>query len=176
MSRDILVLAKLKKRGRPFLEGPRRGATFWDYTQEHLVVIRDEKVSPFVKFEIILPLLCFLLDSLTNNDCRTWTSEINLWIDSRTYQKSCRQQSKGLAITYNLQKKMFWGNMMLLHWPCFTWMFFVIWFHQILKIVLQTQPLCHRNICTEHWRNLPNLTAFLEIFLYLKNNDSVEHV
>ena len=25
-------------------------------------------------------------------------------------------------------------------------------------------------------KNLLNLTAFLEIFLYLKNNDSVEHV
>ena len=33
-----------------------------------------------------------------------------------------------------------------------------------------------RNIRTENWRKLSNLTAFLEIFLYLKNNDSVEHV
>ena len=32
----------------------------------HLVDIRYEKVSPFVKFEIMLPLLCFLLDPLTN--------------------------------------------------------------------------------------------------------------
>ena len=29
-----------------------------------LYVMRDEKVSPFVKFEIILPLLCFLSDPL----------------------------------------------------------------------------------------------------------------
>ena len=35
----------------------------------HLVDIKDEKVSPFVKFEIILPLLCFLLDPLTNKHC-----------------------------------------------------------------------------------------------------------
>ena len=35
----------------------------------HLVDIRHEKVSPFVKFEIILPLLCFLLDPLTNKHC-----------------------------------------------------------------------------------------------------------
>ena len=35
----------------------------------HLVDISYEKVSRFVKFEIILPLLCFLLDSLTNNHC-----------------------------------------------------------------------------------------------------------
>ena len=32
----------------------------------HLVDIRDEKVSPFGKFEIILALFCFLLDPLTN--------------------------------------------------------------------------------------------------------------
>ena len=87
LSRYILLLAKLKRRGRPFLEGPRSGATLWDYTQEHLVVMRDEKVSPFVKFEIILPLLCFLSDPFTNKHCRTWSSIINLWIDSRTYQK-----------------------------------------------------------------------------------------
>ena len=79
VSRYILFLAKLKS--------TRREATLQDYPQEHLVVIRDEKVSPFVKFEIILPLLCFLLDSLTNKHCRTWSSMINLWIDSRTCQK-----------------------------------------------------------------------------------------
>ena len=49
--------------------------------------IRDEKVSPFAKFEIILPLLCFLLDPLTNKHCKAWSSMINLWIDSRTCQK-----------------------------------------------------------------------------------------
>ena len=79
---DVLILAKLKGRGRPFLKGARRGATLWDYLQEHLVVIRDEKVSPFVKFEIILPLVCFLLDPLPNKHCRRWISMINLWIDS----------------------------------------------------------------------------------------------
>ena len=42
--------------------------------------IRHEKVSPFVKFEIILPLLCFLLDLPTNKHCRTWSSMIYLWI------------------------------------------------------------------------------------------------
>ena len=64
VSRYILFLTKLKGRGSPFFEGPRRRATLWDYPQEHLVVRRDEKVSPFVKFEKILPLLCFLLDPL----------------------------------------------------------------------------------------------------------------
>ena len=65
----------------------KEGGTLWDYPQEHLVVIRDEKVSPFVKFEIILPLLCFLLDPLTNKHCRTWSSMINLWIGSKNCQK-----------------------------------------------------------------------------------------
>ena len=36
----------------------------------HLVDIRHEKVSPFVKFEIILPLVCFLLDPLTTHPAR----------------------------------------------------------------------------------------------------------
>ena len=48
--------------------------------------------------ELILPLLCFLLDTLTNKHFRTWSSIINLWIDSRTFQKlrillSARQRS-----------------------------------------------------------------------------------
>ena len=64
-----------------------RGGTSWHYLQEHLVVVRDEKVSPFVQFEIILPILCFLLDLLTSKHCRTWSSIINLWIDSRNCQK-----------------------------------------------------------------------------------------
>ena len=71
---------------------------------------------------------------------------------------------------------MFWENMMLSHWPCFTWRLFMIWFHKILKLIFQMQLLCSRNICLEHWKKLPNLTVFLDIFLNLKNNDSVEHV
>ena len=35
----------------------------------HLVDIRHKKVSPFVKCEIILLLLRFLLDPLTNKHC-----------------------------------------------------------------------------------------------------------
>ena len=85
VSRYILFLAKLKRRGRTFSEGARRGP-HCEITPEHLVVIRDEKVTPFVQFEIILPLL-FSLDPLTNKHCRTWGSMMNSWIDSRTYQK-----------------------------------------------------------------------------------------
>ena len=82
----FIILVKLKGRGKPFLEGARREATLWDYPQEHLVVIRDEKVSPFEKFEIILTLTCFLSDALTNKHYRTWNSMISLWIDSKAYQ------------------------------------------------------------------------------------------
>ena len=35
------------------MEGAKRGTTLLDYPQEHLVVMREEKVSPFVKFEIM---------------------------------------------------------------------------------------------------------------------------
>ena len=67
-----------------FWNGERRGTTLQD---SHLDDTRDEKVSPFVKFEMILPLFCFLLDPLTNKHCSTWSSMINLWIDYRTCQK-----------------------------------------------------------------------------------------
>ena len=161
------------------MEGAGKGTTLWDYPQELLVVIRYEKVTPFVKFEIILLLLCCLLDPLTNKYCRTWSSMINLWIDSRTCQKekrillSARQRINNYL---ELSKGSVMWNMMLPHWPCFTWKFFMIRFHKILKLFFQKQPQCPRNICTEHWRKLPNLTGFLEIFLYLKDNDSVKYV
>ena len=111
VSRYILFLAKLKRRGRPFLEGARTGTALWDYPQRHLVVRKDEKVCPFVKLEIILLLLCRLLNPLKNKHCRAWSPMINLWIDSRTCQKyrSCCQQGKGLIIPQSFQKKMFWG-------------------------------------------------------------------
>ena len=87
VSRYILFLTKLKGRGRPLLEGPRRGVTLWDYPQEHLVIISDEKFSPFVKFEKNSTSPLFFIDPLTNKHCRTLHSVINLWIDSRPYQK-----------------------------------------------------------------------------------------
>ena len=36
------------------------------------------------------------------------------------------------------------------------------------------KPSCTRNISTTHRRKQPKLTAFLEIFSYLKNIDPVE--
>ena len=84
VSRCILFLSKLKWRGESFSRGARRETASWDYPQEYLIVIRDEKVSPFVKFGIIVPLLCFLLDPFTNKHCKAWSSMINLWIYFRT--------------------------------------------------------------------------------------------
>ena len=61
-----------------FFGGYKKRVMLSDYPQEHLVVIRDEKVSPFLKYEIILPLLCFLLYLLKHKHGRTWSSMINL--------------------------------------------------------------------------------------------------
>ena len=56
-----IFLAKLKGRGRPFLEGARRGTTSSDYPQEHLVVIRDEKNLSFCEIQNNpIPLLLFI--------------------------------------------------------------------------------------------------------------------
>ena len=134
VSRYILFLAKLKGKGRPFLEGARRATMLWNYPQEHLVVI---KVPPFVKYKIIQPLLCFLLDSLRNMHCRAWSSMINLWIGSSTYQKwrillSARQRSNNYL---EFSKENVLENMMLSHLPCFTWKFFMVWFHKIIKLI-----------------------------------------
>ena len=177
------LLAQTEGERKAFFGRCKKGDHIVRLYQEHLVVIRDEKVSPFVKFEIILPTpppspVCFLLGPLANKYCRTWSSMIKLWIDSRTCQKcsillSARQKSNNYL---ELSKENVLRNMMLLHWPCFTLKFFMILFHKIFKLVFQKQPSCPRNICAEHWRKLPNLTTFLEIVLYLKNKDSVEHV
>ena len=86
----------------PFLEVARKGTAMRDYPQEHLAVIKDEKVRPFVKFEIILSLLCCLLYPLTNNHWRGWHFMINLWTNSRTCQQnrillSARQKSNSYS-------------------------------------------------------------------------------
>ena len=99
------------------------------------VVIRDGRLCLFVKFKIILPFLYCLLDPLTNKHCREWCSVINLQIDSRTCQKyrillSGRQRSNSLL---EFSKVNVLGNMILSHWPCFTWKFFMIYFHKVLK-------------------------------------------
>ena len=86
VSRYILFLAKLKRKWRPFLESARWEVALWDYPPRALACHKRWK-SSFVKFEIILLLLCCLLDPLTNKHCRAWSSMINLWIHYRVCQK-----------------------------------------------------------------------------------------
>ena len=80
-----------------------------------------------------------------------------------------------MIITYSFLKKTFSGI-----WSCHighallessSWCGFTKFLNWFLK-----QPSCPKNICTEHWRILSNLTAFLEIYLYLKNSDSAKNV
>ena len=87
LPRYILFLAKLKRSGRLFLEGAGRWVALWEYHQEYLAVIKDERVCPFVKIKTILHPHFYLLDPLTNKHCRAWSSTINLWIDSSTCEK-----------------------------------------------------------------------------------------
>ena len=124
-----------------------------------------------MKLEIILPLLCWLLDLFTNKHCRAWSSMINLWIDSRTCQKypillSARQRSNKLFRAF---KRKCFGEYDPERYP---WSGFA----KFIELILQKQAACPRKICIENWRKPPIFTAFLEIFLYLKNNDSVERV
>ena len=126
----------------------------------------------------ILPLLFCQLDLLTNKHCRASRSIINLWKDPRTCQTyriplSEKQSSNNYL---ELSKEIVLGNMMLRQWPFFTWQFFMIWFFIILKSIFQKLSSCPRDICTQHWRKPPILTAFLEISLYHKSKDSEEHV
>ena len=114
------LLSQTEEERKAFFRGRKKGDHIMRLRQEHFVVIGNEKVSPYVKFEIILPLLCFLLDPLTNKLCSTWSSMINLWINPRTCQKirilqSARQRSKNYL---ELSKENVLGNMMLSHWPC----------------------------------------------------------
>ena len=60
VSRYIIFLAKLKIRGRPFLEGARRGCVV-RLPQRPLGCYKTWKSLSFVKFEIILPLLLFFI-------------------------------------------------------------------------------------------------------------------
>ena len=102
-----------------FFGGCKKGGGVVRLTPRVLVVIKDEKVCPFVKFEIIIPLLCCLLDPLTNYHYRAWSSMINLWIDSRTCQKhiillSARQRCNNY-FQRKISKENVLGNTMLSH-------------------------------------------------------------
>ena len=164
MSEYILFLAKLKGRRRYFLDGA-RGAHIVRLAPRAPNCHRKWKSLSFCKiWENPAPPLFFIRLPKFAGHGILWEICGKIPGHIKSKESSC-QEGKGLAITYSLQKKMFWGNMLLSYSPCFTWTFFMIWFHKILKFIFQTQPSCPRKICTEHWWKLPNLTAFLEIFL-----------
>ena len=73
VSRHVLLLSKMKGRGRSFFGRCKKGFHIVRLPQEHLVIIRNEK-SLFARLEIILHVLCFLLDPFAKNHCRTWSS------------------------------------------------------------------------------------------------------
>ena len=106
--------------------------------RNHIVRLSPRALGCHQRWKSIL-FLCFLLDTLITEHCRTWSSIINLWIDTRTCQKSrilpARQKSNNYL---ERSKENVLRNMMLFHWPCFTWKFFKIWFHKIIKLILKT--------------------------------------
>ena len=94
VSRYILFLPKLKGEKRPFLEGFKKGDHI---ARLSLVWYKRWKSLSFCEIWNMLPVLCFLLDPLTNKHSRTWSSMINLWIDSKSKESSC-QKGQGLII------------------------------------------------------------------------------
>ena len=105
VSRYILILAKLNGRGRPFSKDAKRGATLWHYLQEHLVGIRDEKVSFCEIWDNPTPPL-FLVELLTSKHCRTWSKldmiNLNLWIDSVHWVISSAAQKHHLLVFFEI--------------------------------------------------------------------------
>ena len=110
-------LGQSEEERKTFFGGCKKGDALCDYPQEYLIVIKDEKVCPLMKFGIILTLLYCLLDPLTNKHRRAWSSMINLQIDSRTCQKyrimlSLRQRSNNYL---EFSKENILGSIMLSH-------------------------------------------------------------
>ena len=96
-------LNKLKGKKRPFLEGPEKGATLRDLPPKAHGCEKREKISPFMKFEVIRHLFSFFLHLLTDKLCKAW---INLRYDKflDRFQdiskvKNYAVSKKGLAIT-----------------------------------------------------------------------------
>ena len=67
-----------------------------------------QTVSPFVKFEISSPLLCYLLDLITNNYINVRCSMISniLWIDTRMCRKN-PLLTAGKAVLLSKMKSLF---------------------------------------------------------------------
>ena len=77
----------MEEERKAFFGGWKKRGHIVRFSQEHLVVIKDEKVYHFVKFEIILSFPCCLVDPIPIKHYRARSTMINLWIDSRTCHK-----------------------------------------------------------------------------------------
>ena len=122
------------------------------------MVIRDEKSSPFVKLEIILPLLCFLLYLLINKHCRAWSFMINLWIDFTTFYDQKQRillLAREMSIN-NLEPSK--ANVLGVIWRCHTasgrpgCFEFLFWFSS--AILLFKMKLLFFNLWTKSWQIL----------------------
>ena len=96
MSGYILFLIKLKGT-RPFFESAKRGSQREIIPKSTWLLKETKKVSPFVKFRIISPLLCYLLDLFTNKYIRVWSS-MKIFVDrfQDLSKTSCYYQGEGL--------------------------------------------------------------------------------
>ena len=88
---------------KPFFESARRvgGGVECEITPESTcLLLKIKKISPFVKFEIILFLLCCLLYCLTNKYSSAWSYRINFVDGFQDLSKEfCCVQGDGLIIT-----------------------------------------------------------------------------
>ena len=83
ISRYIFSLPKQQGKEKPFLKGWKERNHIVRLSPVVLGCHKIWKNLSFVKFEIILPILYFLLDPLTNKHCKKWSPITNLWRDSR---------------------------------------------------------------------------------------------
>ena len=77
MSMYILFLAKLKKRS--FLEGAGDAGAL--AAKSTYLLQETRKISAFVNFEMIPPILCHLLNPPANKYCRVWSSMMITCVD-----------------------------------------------------------------------------------------------
>ena len=93
MTVHVSFLLDQTERGRMFVflkEDWEKRRVHGEISKSNWFLQETKKVSPFVKFEIIPPLLCYLSDPIRNNYIRVRRSMINkiLWIDSRMCRKT----------------------------------------------------------------------------------------
>ena len=81
----IFYLAKIKERGRSFLNGARKGDTGWDYPRYHVVFMRLRKI--LLLWNLNNPTSSFAVLEPVTIKCCVDNRQI-LWIDSRRWGRS----------------------------------------------------------------------------------------